>query len=185
MESVFRSEIHKESRSGLGKPERLVFGRDDIRIHRGLYPSLKRRLESQFLFSSTENIEYIFFIVDDPESVRRTSGVQHSMAGLDAGPNGERTFENRLRGFVFPVPRLELIAEEEFNTLDVHLPGRVQPGVVDVRQTTDGRGEMAGEPDGAIEHELVSFRKPVRGGCAFYLERTQPQGEGSNSNHLP
>lgn len=182
---MFRGKVHKESRPGLGKPERLVLGRDDIRIHRRLYPSLKRRLESQFLFPSTENIEHIFLIVDDPESVRRASGVQHSVTGLDAFPNGERTFENRLRSFVVAVPWLELIAKEKFNTLDVHLPGRVQPGVINVRQTADGRGEMAGKPDGAIEYELVPFGKPVFRGCTFYLERDQPRGGGSDPNHLP
>ena len=182
---MFRGEIHKESRPGLGKPERLILRRDDIRIHHRLYPFLKRRLESQFLFSTTENIEHIFLIVDDPEPIRGTPSIQHPMAGLDACPNGERTFENRLRGFIFAVPRLELIAKEELNPFDIHLPGRVQPGVINVRQTADGRGGMAGEPNGAIEYVPVSFRKPVCRRRAFYLERIQPPDEESGLDHLP
>ena len=122
MEGMFRSEIHKESGSRLRKPERIVFGRDDVRIHRGLYPSLKRRLRSQLLFPTTENIKHVLLIVDDPKSVRRASSIQHPMTGLDARSDGERAFKNSLRGLVFAVPRLEFVAKEEFDALDVHLP---------------------------------------------------------------
>jgi len=112
MEGVFRSEIHKESRSSFGKPERIVLRRDDIGIHRRLYPSLERRPESQLLLSATEDIKDILLIVDDPKPVRRASSVQHPMTSLYACPNCERAFEDRLCGLVFAVPRLELVTKE-------------------------------------------------------------------------
>ena len=169
MEGMFRSEIHKERRSGLRKPERVVLC-DDIRIHRGFYPSLERRPATQLLFSTTKDVENVLLIVDIPKPVRRASGVQHPMASLDACPNGERAFKNGLCGLVLVVPGLELVAKEEFDALDVHFPRRVQPGVVDVRQETDGGGEVTGESDGPVEHVLVSLRKAVCRWGAFYLK---------------
>ena len=44
------------------------------------------------------------------------------MTGLYARPNGNRTFKDGLCGFVFTVPRLELVTKEEFDALDVYLP---------------------------------------------------------------
>lgn len=41
MKGVLRSEVHKESSAGLGKPERIVLCRDDVRIDRRLYSSLE------------------------------------------------------------------------------------------------------------------------------------------------
>ena len=91
------------------------------------------------------------------------------MAGLDACPNGERAFKDGLCGLVFVIPRLELVAKEEFDALDVYLPRRVQPGVVDVRQETDSGGEVTGESNGPVEHILVSLRKAVCRWRAFDL----------------
>jgi len=92
------------------------------------------------------------------------------MTGLYARPNGERALEDRLCGLVFVVPRLELVTKEELDAPDVHLPRRIQSSVVDVRQATDGGGEVAGESNGSIEHVPVSFRKPVCRGRTFNLQ---------------
>ena len=92
------------------------------------------------------------------------------MASLDTCPNGERAFEDGLCGLVFVVPGLELVTKEEFDALDVHLPRRVQPGVVDVRQETNSGGEVARESNWPIEHILVSLRETVGRRGTFDLE---------------
>lgn len=132
MKSMFRSKVHKKSRTGLRKPERIIFGRDDVRIHRRFYSFLESRFESQLLFSASENIEHVLLVVDDPEPVSRASSVKELMAGLYTCPKSERTFKNSLGGLVFAVPRLVFVTKEEPDASDVHLPGRVQSGVVDV-----------------------------------------------------
>ena len=122
MKGVFRSKVHKESCPSLGKPERIVFRRDNVRIHRRLYSFLERRLESHFLLSAAENIENVLLIIDDPEPVGCASGIEELMGCLYACSKGKRTFENRLGGFVFAIPRLVFVTKEEPDTLDVHLP---------------------------------------------------------------
>jgi len=125
MEGVFRSEIHKESRSGLRKPERIVLRRDDIRIHRRFYPMLECRPASQLFFPATKDVEHVLLAVDIPKPIRRASSVQHPMSGLYACPNCKRAFKDSLCSLVFVIPRLELVTKEELDALDVHLPGRV------------------------------------------------------------
>ena len=125
MKCVFRSKVHKESCSGFGKPERIVFCRDDVRINRGFYSSLESRPEPQLFLSTTENIEHILFVVDYPEPVCRASSVKELMTGLYTCPKSERTLENRLGGLVFAIPRLVFVTKEEADALDVHLPRRI------------------------------------------------------------
>ena len=62
------------------------------------------------------------------------------MPGLNRRPDRDRgwTLEDGLRGLVRAIPVLDGVPEEHAHALDVDLPCRVEPGVVEIRQPADG-----------------------------------------------
>lgn len=102
---------------------------------------------------SMQNVLDVSGVGDDTEAIPRVAGVEHAMAGLDAGSHSDRsrTLEDTLGGFVVLVPALVVIAEVDGDALKVHLPGGIQSGVVEVGEAAHGGREVAGETDGSVK----------------------------------
>lgn len=163
VQRVFGRKVHKKRRACLGKPQGVVVGRDDVRVHRRLDPVCIRRPITALV--PTQQRKHILGRCDHAKRIRHRPCVQQAMRRLDprADRDGRGTLKDGLRSLVVSVPLLHLVPEYLRDPPDVDLPRRIQPRVPQLGERAHRRRAVARVVHRPIKQVRIQHRVVVRG----------------------
>jgi hypothetical protein len=173
VQRVFARKVDQERRARLREAPRVVFGGDDVRVHRGLHAVRERAAVAAVAAgAAVQQFHDVRRVVDDPEPIRRSARVEHPVARLNPTAHGyaRRALEDALCGFVISVPMLVHVTKDLRDAHNEHLPRGIEARVIDIGKCTDRRREMPREADRPVEEIWIGSRIFVLCRRTFDLE---------------